>query len=295
MAIITTMPLAFISYRRSDTQQAALGLYLQLRARIGPGNVFMDRSGLSAGDVWPQRLREAMAEASLVIALIGPGWLKAADESGRRRIDMPDDWVRNELTAGIEARKSVVPVLLGQLDRIPQADALPDALRPLADRQAYTLRDDHWDADLNELIRLMVENFGFKEVDRRVRLPQPEVTVRPLSDSELHEELKSLPGWEPIESFIPGDYPKPRQELRKVYVFKSFKAAVQFMNTAVEPINKVQHHPRWENQWRTVTVYLSTWDIGFKISRMDVDLARVLDRVFAEGAPVQTKPPAPGV
>jgi len=32
----TTMAFAFVSYRRSDAQLAALGLYLQLRMRIGP-------------------------------------------------------------------------------------------------------------------------------------------------------------------------------------------------------------------------------------------------------------------
>ena len=54
------------------------------------------------------------------------------------------------------------------------------------------------------------------------------------------------------------------------------------MNKAVDPINEVQHHPRWENQWRTVIVYLSTWDIGLKISRLDVDLAKVLDGIYEE-------------
>ncbi len=76
---------------------------------------------------------------------------------------------------------------------------------------------------------------------------------------------------------IPGDYPKSRFEIRKVYAFRSFRAAIKFMSLAVEPIKQLKHHPRWENQWKTVTVYLSTWDIGSLISQLDLDLAKILD------------------
>jgi pterin-4a-carbinolamine dehydratase len=274
--------LAFISYRRTDSQQAALGLHSQLRARIGPASVFMDRSGISAGDVWPERLRNSISQASLVLVLMGPGWLRSADDYGRRRLDIPDDWVRNELLTAIAAGKPIIPILLGSLTALPPRDALPDGLRPLLDYQAYGLRDDHWDSDLNELVRLLVEKHEFKEADQKVRLPQPQVTVKPLTATELDRELKCLPGWEPVESLIPGDYPKSRQELRKVYAFRSFRTAIQFMSSAVDPVNKAQHHPRWENQWRTVTVFLSTWDIGLRISQLDLDLARILDGLYDE-------------
>ena len=283
-------PLVFISYRRTDSQQAAFGLYAQLRARIGPGSVFMDRSGIAAGEKWPDRLKEAIGQATLVLALIGPGWLRSADEYGRRRLDLRDDWVRNELLAALQSDKPVIPVLLGGVAGMPPEEALPAGLKPLAHQQAYSLRDDHWDADLNELVRVLVEGYEFKEADQKVRLPQPQVKVKPLTPEELAAELKSLPGWEPVESLIPGDYPKSRQELRKAYVFRSFRAAIQFMSAAVEPIRESQHHPRWENQWRTVTVYLSTWDIGFRISPLDVQVAKILERVYEEGK--RSAPPA---
>jgi pterin-4a-carbinolamine dehydratase len=275
-------PLAFISYRRTDSQQAGLGLYIQLRARIGPGSVFMDRTGISSVEVWPERLRESIDQASTFLALIGPGWLTSADEYGRRRLDNPTDWVRKELATAIGSSKLVIPILLGPSVRMPPAEALPTDLEPLASFQAYSLRDDHWDADLNELVHLLVRTCGFKEAEQRVRLPQPEVNVQPFTQSELDQELALIPGWEQVESLIPGDYPKSRQELRKVYVFKSFRSAVGFMFSAIDPINQLQHHPRWENQWRTVTVYLSTWDIGYRISRIDIDLARALDSLHAE-------------
>jgi pterin-4a-carbinolamine dehydratase len=251
-------PLVFISYRRTDSQQAALGLYIQLRARIGPGSVFMDRTGISSGEIWPERLREAIGQATVLLAVIGPGWLTSADEYGRRRIDSPTDWVGKELTAAINSNKLLIPILLGPSAGMPPAEALPPPLASLASFQAYSLREDHWDADLNELIQLLVQRFGFKEGDQRVRLPQPQVQIQPLTQSELDQGLAALSGWEQVESLIPGDYPKSRQELRKVYVFKSFRSAVTFMHSAIDPVSQLQHHPRWENQWRTVTVYLST-------------------------------------
>jgi pterin-4a-carbinolamine dehydratase len=45
-------------------------------------------------------------------------------------------------------------------------------------------------------------------------------------------------------------------------------------------IEKGQHHPRWENMWSTVKVWLSTWDIEFQPSRYDVRLARMLDQAY---------------
>ena len=117
--------MVFISYRRTDSQQAAFGLYFQLRARIGAGSVFMDRSGISPGDIWPERLRDLMNKATVVLALLGPGWLKSADEYGRRRLDLPNDWVRNELLSAIGAGKPITPILLGSLPDMPPAEGLP--------------------------------------------------------------------------------------------------------------------------------------------------------------------------
>lgn len=161
------MPLAFINYRRSDSQQAAQALFAQLRARFGPAQSFLDAGAILPGASWPSRLREALGKADVVLSVIGRRWLTAADEYAKRRLDDPEDWVRGE----------------------------------------------------------------------------------------LDDALSSLSGWRAIESTVPQDYPKPRHELRKVYRFDSFKSAVGFMSAAVPKINELRHHPRWENQWRSVAVY----------------------------------------
>jgi pterin-4a-carbinolamine dehydratase len=45
-------------------------------------------------------------------------------------------------------------------------------------------------------------------------------------------------------------------------------------------VTRLQHHPRWENTWRTVSIWLSTWDIGHKPSALDIELAEVIESVY---------------
>jgi 4a-hydroxytetrahydrobiopterin dehydratase len=108
-------------------------------------------------------------------------------------------------------------------------------------------------------------------------VPEPEVKEAPLTEEQLDAALQTLPGWEPVESYIPRDYPRSRHELRRAFRFKTFRGAIEFMSSMVVPVNKAKHHPRLENQWRTVIVHLSTWDIGQKISRLDIELAHTID------------------
>ncbi len=91
-----------------------------------------------------------------------------------------------------------------------------------------------------------------------------------------------MPGWSTVESIVPQTYPKVRQELRRAYKFNSFEAAINFMHGSIETIDRMQHHPRWENQWKTVTVYLTTWDIGSRISAKDIELAKALDAAYQQ-------------
>jgi pterin-4a-carbinolamine dehydratase len=195
--------------------------------------------------------------------------------------DWIKDWVRNEIIHALNCQKTIIPVLVAGAE-MPPRDGLPHDLHGLLTHQAILLRDEKWDIDLNELIRVLRSEHGLVDNQKPVVMPQPEVKIKPLNDHELDDALSLLPDWQPVESMVPGDYPSSRQELRKAYRFQSFKSAIQFMNAAVDPINKMQHHPRWENQWRTVTVYLSTWDIDNKISKLDVELAQILDALYKD-------------
>ncbi len=86
------MSLAFLSYRRSDTQQTAQALCSQLSVRFGPGKIFLDDAAVLPGANWPERIRQSLSLANVLLVIIGPRWLTAADEHGKRRIDDEADW-----------------------------------------------------------------------------------------------------------------------------------------------------------------------------------------------------------
>lgn len=96
----------FINYRRDDISPVARGLRDNLIEVFGDA-VFMDVDEIRVGDTWPQTLDNALNSATVLLVVIGPTWLRVADVYGRRRLDLPDDWVRTEiersLTKGISS------------------------------------------------------------------------------------------------------------------------------------------------------------------------------------------------
>jgi pterin-4a-carbinolamine dehydratase len=272
-------PLVFISYRRHDSAGAARWLYSAFQKTFGPETVFMDVEAIRVSDDWAHQIDTALGRATALCVVIGPHWLRIADEHGRRRLDREDDWVRNEIRQALERKIPIVPVLLSKTP-LPEKPALPEPIQRMVDRQAFDLRDDRWDQDITTLVS-EVESLGFRRRSPKpVRYPRPRVTLAELSPEATAEALRQLPGWELVTSEIPGREPLRRTELRRGYEFKSFEAAIEFMGEAAQHISSVEHHPRWENVWRTVTVWLTTWDIGSQPSVLDVDLARHLDQLF---------------
>jgi len=238
----------------------------------------MDTESIRMADDWPEQIDNALRSATVVVAVIGPGWLRIADNDGRRRLDKEDDWVRNEIRYALENGVTLLPLLLSKTAPM-SASALPDCLSKLALRQAFELRDDRWEQDLNLLISRL-DGFGFsKKTDRSVRYPKPRISLKELSRDEIVEALAHLPDWKILVSEIPGEEPLKRTEFKRSYEFASFEDAMDFMHLASKHISEVQHHPRWENIWCTVTVGLSTWDIGHKPSRLDIELAQDMDNL----------------
>jgi CHASE2 domain-containing sensor protein len=141
----------FISYRRGDSIAYAGRIYDHLSQHFGADKVFMDIGGIAPGEDFVKVLDARVADSDVVIALIGPGWLNACDDRGRR-IDQPDDFVRYELAAALEHGKRLIPVLVGGA-MMPGADQLPPALARLARCQAHPVDDSRFAYDLDALIR----------------------------------------------------------------------------------------------------------------------------------------------
>lgn len=152
-------------------------------------------------------------------------------------------------------------------------------MQSLLNHQAYELRDDYWEQDVASLL-CRFENFGCNSSGADIHYPRPHIWPKELSQSELAEALERLSQWRPVASQIPGKEPNIRTELVRTYQFDSFEDIMRFMVMAAPFISNMNHHPRWENIYASLTVALTSWDIGFKPSRFDIELATHLDRLF---------------
>jgi len=86
-----------------------------------------------------------------------------------------------------------------------------------------------------------------------------------LSDEQVRERLKQLPGWE-----------RSGAEIRKVYPFASFAEGMAFANRVAAAAEALDHHPDMLIQYRRVTLTLTSHDAG-GLTERDFRLARRID------------------
>lgn len=282
----------FISYRRVDTAAESGRLHSTIIRELGEASVFMDTSSIDPGTQWPQELANALQFAQMVVVVIGIEWLRTSDEYGLRRIDQTDDWVRREIELALNNDKKLLPLLVKGA-RMPPANKLPASISALADRQAVEIRDAYWDHDIKlviEQLKLVATkdtkrknaSTDLKDASGIYPTPPPEKPDA-ISKDKLEIALSgSLSAWQKIVSPLPEDTTKVRVELFRQYQFKTFLDAISFMNQVAPGCDIALHHPRWENLWKTVRVYLTTWDINHQISDRDIQLAKYFDIAFAE-------------
>jgi hypothetical protein len=103
----------FISYRRGDSAGHAGRLWACLEEYLGHGAVFFDVDDIPPGTPFGQVIVQRIRDAHSVVVVISRHWLAAADEAGRRRLDDPADWVRQEVETALALGKRVIPVLVG--------------------------------------------------------------------------------------------------------------------------------------------------------------------------------------
>lgn len=73
-------------------------------------------------------------------------------------------------------------------------------------------------------------------------------------------------------------------ELYKEFTFNDFQEAFAFMQAVAAEAEQRQHHPRWENEWNTVKIWLSTHDAGGKVTEKDRSLAQAIDTLYKQPA-----------
>jgi hypothetical protein len=134
---MTSKEAIFISYRRSDSQDMVGRIDDYLTDHFGREHVFLDRNSIDYGAVFPDRLKQAIQDSKVVLVVIGADWSSVRDEKGRR-LENPDDWVRQEIALALEQRLVVIPVLLDGTN-MPSPRELPQTIQKLAERNAIDL------------------------------------------------------------------------------------------------------------------------------------------------------------
>ena len=102
--------------------------------------MFRDIDAIDPGAKFAKVIAERIGGCDALIALIGKGWLEAKDAEGRRRLDLPRDFVKAEIAAALAQNKLVIPALI-EGTPMPARESLPEELAPLADRNALPISD----------------------------------------------------------------------------------------------------------------------------------------------------------
>ena len=98
-------------------------------------------------------------------------------------------------------------------------------------------------------------------------------THEPLSPAELQGAMSELEGWEIVDG-----------ALRRRFKFAGFDAAFAFMTRVAREAHRLNHHPTWTNSYNRVEITLLTHRAGRRITALDVELARRINRLLETDA-----------
>ena len=177
----------FVSYRRDDAEGEAGRLFDDLVSRFGEDSVFMDVAAIEAGRDFRKVIDDSVSTCGVLLAIIGKNWLDAKDDTGQRRLDSPNDFVRLETASALKRDIPVIPVLVHGA-RMPRADQLPDDLKELTYRNGVELTHARWNSDLQVLISALQRHVSALQrhvKDRKSETGSPSQTeTRTLAESK---------------------------------------------------------------------------------------------------------------
>jgi len=93
-----------------------------------------------------------------------------------------------------------------------------------------------------------------------------------LSNSEITEALKDLPGWINMDG-----------KLHKTFNFVDFSTLFEFMYKVAEVSQKLNHHPNMTSTWNSLTLDYDTWSLGHVISNLLVKAAQNVEKTYQDG------------
>ena len=89
-----------------------------------------------------------------------------------------------------------------------------------------------------------------------------------LDQKEIHSLRNDLPEWEVKTSSV----------LRRKWKFSNFIDAFGFITQVALLAEGMNHHPEWHNVYATVTIELTTHDLG-GLSNLDFQMAKAINKL----------------
>jgi 4a-hydroxytetrahydrobiopterin dehydratase len=66
-------------------------------------------------------------------------------------------------------------------------------------------------------------------------------------------------------------------KLYRKFEFKNFSEAFAFMTRIALAAEKMDHHPKWTNEYNRLEIWLSTHDAGDVVTEKDKKLSAIID------------------
>jgi pterin-4a-carbinolamine dehydratase len=293
----------FVSYRRQDTAPIALLLKSEIEKRLQFVRVIVDVEDMHPGDDFPERIRNFIEGAHATIVLIGKNWMPRRDRAtparGKaigRRARRGDgrasdiDWVRSELEISKRA-----PLAHAKADRYGSNERwllplfidcdmsfgqfeLPSSLGHVTTKHAQRIDYASWPQDIGPIIQSWAVKLKLHDRPERDEYPEPspaKARTQPVDEQELATILNydDYEGWY-VDNFGDG---KVRYLVKK-FPFNNFNQAARFMSLVSDHCKMLNHHPEWRNVFKHVTVSLTTWDAGRRVTIYDLNLALFMNK-----------------
>lgn len=149
-----SMPKLSISYRRADSEAITGRIFDRLAAHYGKDAVFRDIDNIPAGEDFRERIKDALQNSDILLAIVGPKWTGPL-RGGTRRINEETDQVRIEIETALQKAIPVIPVLVGG-SKAPKPQQLPASLKDFAFLNAPRVDSGQdFDVHVDRLIRDM--------------------------------------------------------------------------------------------------------------------------------------------
>lgn len=101
----------------------------------------MDVDDIPLGVDFSRYIDEKVGNCEVLLAVVGRDWLSVSDETGTRRLDLPNDYVRIEIESALKRKIPVVPLLVRRAS-MPGAEDLPESIREFSKRNGMPVRPD---------------------------------------------------------------------------------------------------------------------------------------------------------